>query len=107
MWWQRTASWRRRWAVGGSPPGCTVHHSNTVSASTHHAMVLLPRLLPLQKQELVSAFRKAGRLIDVLRRQKVHLEAAALLRVTSRELAEALQQGQAAGGAARGVAAGR
>lgn len=70
-------------------------------------MVLLPRLLPLQKQELVSAFRKAGRLIDVLRRQKVHLEAAALLRVTSRELAEALQQGQAAGGAARGVAAGR
>jgi hypothetical protein len=49
-----------------------------------------------QKQELATAFRKAGRLIDVLRRQKVHLEAAALLRVTSRELAEALGQGQAA-----------
>lgn len=36
------------------------------------------------------ALRKAGKLIDVLRRQKVHLEAAALLQVSSRELAEAL-----------------
>ena len=36
------------------------------------------------------ALRKAGRLVDVLRRQKACLEAAALLRVSSRELAEAL-----------------
>jgi hypothetical protein len=48
----------------------------------------------VQKQELVLAFKKAGRLIDVMRRQKVHLEAAALLQVSSRELADALQQGQ-------------
>lgn len=40
------------------------------------------------------ALKKAGRLIDVLRRQKVHLEAAALLQVSSRELAEALQAGR-------------
>ncbi|KAL4457618.1 hypothetical protein ABPG75_012483 [Micractinium tetrahymenae] len=43
------------------------------------------------KQELAVALKKAGRLIDVLRRQRVHLEAAALLQVSSRELAEALQ----------------
>jgi len=48
---------------------------------------------PPQKQELLVALKKAGRLVDVLRRQKVHLEAAALLQVSSRELAEALQQG--------------
>lgn len=41
------------------------------------------------------ALRKAGRLIDVLRRQKVCLEGAALLRVSSRELAEALAPAQA------------
>jgi hypothetical protein len=50
----------------------------------------------LQRQELVGAFSKASKLIDVLRRQRVHLEAAALLRVSSRELAEALQQPQVA-----------
>lgn len=37
------------------------------------------------------ALKKAGRLIDVLRRQRVHLEAAALLQVSSRELAEAMK----------------
>ena len=42
------------------------------------------------KQELAVALKKAGRLIDVLRRQRVHLEAAALLQVSSRELADAL-----------------
>ena len=51
-----------------------------------------PRLL--QKQELLVALKKAGRLVDVLRRQRVHLEAAALLQVSSRELAEALQGGR-------------
>ena len=49
---------------------------------------------PLQKQELVAALGKAGRLIDVLRRQRTYLEAAALLQVSSWELAEALGQGQ-------------
>lgn len=44
-----------------------------------------------QKQELAVALKKAGRMIDVLRRQRVHLEAAALLQVSSRELAEAMQ----------------
>lgn len=47
-------------------------------------------LTDLQKQELLVALKKAGRLIDVLRRQKVCLEAAALLQVSSRELADAL-----------------
>ena len=37
------------------------------------------------------ALKKAGKLIDVLQRQRVHLEAAALLQVSSRERAEAMQ----------------
>jgi len=48
----------------------------------------------MQKQELAVGLKKAGKLIDMLRRQRVHLEAAALLKVSSRELAEALQAGQ-------------
>ena len=39
----------------------------------------------------MGALKKAGRLIDVQGRQKVHLQAAALVQVSSRELAEALQ----------------
>ena len=42
----------------------------------------------------MAALGKAGRLIDVLRRQRTYLEAAALLQVSSWELAEALGQGQ-------------
>ncbi|KAL4857931.1 Testis-expressed protein 9 [Chlorella vulgaris] len=65
-----------------------------VSREEHARVVAENRQLGAQKQELVLAFKKAGRLIDVMRRQKVHLEAAALLQVSSRELADALQQGQ-------------
>ncbi|PSC72703.1 testis-expressed sequence 9 isoform X1 [Micractinium conductrix] len=61
-----------------------------VSREDHVRVVAEARTLAGQKQELAVALKKAGRLIDVLRRQRVHLEAAALLQVSSRELADAL-----------------
>ncbi|PRW56069.1 testis-expressed sequence 9 isoform X2 [Chlorella sorokiniana] len=67
---------------------------STVSWEEHGRVVADHRQLAAQKQELLVVLKKAGRLIDVLRRQKVHLEAAALLQVSSRELADALQGGR-------------
>ncbi len=46
--------------------------------------------LEQQKQELISIFKKQLRLIDTLKRQKVHAEAAHLLTFTEQDYAEAL-----------------
>ncbi len=50
--------------------------------------------LEQQKQELVLAFKKAMKLVDVLKRQKLHLEAAALLDISGRELMQAMDLGK-------------
>eukprot|EP01013_Petalomonas_cantuscygni_P038519 TRINITY_DN69676_c0_g1_i1.p1 TRINITY_DN69676_c0_g1~~TRINITY_DN69676_c0_g1_i1.p1 ORF type:complete len:183 (+),score=21.50 TRINITY_DN69676_c0_g1_i1:202-750(+) len=43
------------------------------------------------RAELIGAFRKQARLVDVLRRQKLHAEAATLLRLSEAEFRRALQ----------------
>lgn len=50
--------------------------------------------LERQKQEIMNAFNKQMKLIDILRRQKIHLEAAKMLNFSEQEFAKALDFGK-------------
>jgi len=51
------------------------------------------RRLEKQKSDLIQGFRKQARLIDILKRQKMHLEAAKMLQFTEEEFVKALEWG--------------
>lgn len=49
------------------------------------------RKLERQKADLISAVRKQARLIDILKRQKLHLEASRLLDFTEQEFLKVVE----------------
>jgi septum formation topological specificity factor MinE len=51
------------------------------------------RRLEKQKSDLIQGFRKQARLIDILKRQKMHLEAAKMLQFAEEEFVKALEWG--------------
>lgn len=62
-----------------------------VNREDHLKMIQEKTKLEKQKNELLSVFKKQTKLVDVLKRQKVHLEAATALKFTENEFLKTLE----------------
>ncbi len=52
------------------------------------------RRLEKQKIELIAAFKKQLKLIDILKRQRIHMEAARMMQFTEEEFSKTIELGQ-------------
>jgi hypothetical protein len=85
---QRGGEWGVR--AGGGPLQSSAPHALFFYSTTHtpHTHLATPHATP--GAELLSAFRKQAKLIEVLKRQRVHMEAARTLEFVERDFLEAL-----------------
>ena len=66
---------------------------NEVMRKQNEKMAAEMRRLERQRNELLAAFRKQLKLVDVLKRQKLHIESAKLLSFTEAEFSKTLELG--------------
>lgn len=64
----------------------------SVAQAEHQRVLQQNKKLERQKAELLAAFKKQIKLIDTLKRQKVHIEAAQMLQFTEAEFVAALER---------------
>lgn len=79
---------RLRKQVRGASQSGEAQHPSMVLSGSHFLSNIFQ-----QHQELTEAFRAQMKLIDVLKRQKVHIEAAKLLDFTEEQFTKALDWG--------------
>ena len=68
----------------------TVDDKNDEVKKQYDKVIQENRKLERQRNELLQAFKKQLKLIDILKRQKTHLEAAKMLNFTEEEFIKAL-----------------
>lgn len=69
------------------------HQAVTQDSVTHteyHRVMAESKKLERQKSELLAAFKKQGKLVNVLKKQRIHVETARLLQFTEEEFEAAL-----------------